>query len=122
MCADDNGEASKLDVAIAFCGLFEAELLVELMLRYWVHPAAADREHANYLVEAAAEVLNQSAAGATFLEGVAAEDMNFVAAVWYAECCQVTDAADTIMEQRRDWLDKVRRALPACFCDPDNLM
>lgn len=122
MCPNNNGELSKLDVAIAFCGLFEAELLVELMLRYWGHPAATDREHANYLVEAAAEVLNQSADGAPFLEGVAAEDMNFVAAVWYAECCQVTDANDAIMGQRRAWLDKVRRALPACFCDPDDLI
>ena len=50
---------SKLDAAIQFCGLFEAELLIELMLRYWGHPSANDREVVEYLVEAAAEVLSR---------------------------------------------------------------
>ena len=40
---------SQFDAAIRFCGLFEAELLVDLMLRYWEHPCAGDREVVNDL-------------------------------------------------------------------------
>lgn len=60
---------SKLESTIRFCGLFEAELLVDLMLRYWEHPCAGDEEVANYLLEAAAEVLMRSKDGSVFLEG-----------------------------------------------------
>jgi hypothetical protein len=113
---------SKLDAAIAFCGLYEAELLVALMLRYWEHPSAADDELKDFLVESAAEVLTRSKAGERFFENINPDDMNFVAAVWYAESCHVSDSTESDVEQRRDWLTKVRRALPACFCDPSDLL
>jgi hypothetical protein len=103
------------------CGLYEAELLATLMLRYWQHPLAADEDAVNHLVETAAEVLARSQKGERFFQDMRPEDMNFVAAIWYAESCQVDDSSATEMVARREWLTKVRRALPACFCDPSDL-
>lgn len=119
---DDPHEDSRLDAAIRFCGLYEAELLVELMLRFWNHPNAADRDFRNYLVEAAAELLDRSRQGERFFENIEPRDMNFVAAVWYVESCQVTDMREADATKRTEWLEEVRRSIPACFCDPDNLM
>lgn len=112
---------SQLDAAIRFCGLFEAELLVDLMLRYWEHPCAGDREVVNDLVETAAEVLKQARDGQECIDGIDADDMNFIAAVWYAEFCHVASSQDTDVEERREWLKKIRRSLPSCFCDPADL-
>jgi hypothetical protein len=36
-------------------GLFEAELLTELILRHWGHPLASDGEYRSQLLEAAAQ-------------------------------------------------------------------
>jgi hypothetical protein len=124
MCNDDassDDEMTKLDLAIGFCGLFEAELLVELMLRYWNHPRASDKDFRNHLLETAAEVLARSREGDCFFENISGEDMNFVAALWYAETCQVTDVSEPDTEERQAWLTSVRRALPSCFCSPENL-
>ena len=41
--------------SLKLSGLFEAELLLELMLRYWNHPLADDRDFRNNLLENAAE-------------------------------------------------------------------
>lgn len=112
---------TKLKAAIALCGFFEVELLASLMLRYWQHPRADDHEFVNHLIETAADVLVQSRAGTQFFEEISPEDMNFVAAFWYAEACQLSDIPEPDTEQRREWLGKVRRALPSCFCDPDEL-
>lgn len=113
---------SKLDAAIRFCGLFEAELLTELMLHHWKHPRAGDRDLANSLLEAAAEVLRSSQEGTRIFEDIPSEEMNFVAAVWYCESGHVENSNDADVVQRREWLERVRRALPGCFCDPDDLM
>ena len=112
---------TKLEAAIAFCGFFEAELLTSLMLRYWEHPRASDREFANDLLEIAAEVLARSQAGEQFFEDIPPEDLNLVAALWYGESCQVQDTEEPDTQLRREWLSNVRRALPSCFCDPDEL-
>jgi hypothetical protein len=113
---------TKLDVAIALCGIYEAELLVDLMLRYWQHPLATDDEFANFLVETAAEILERAKKGERFFEEFPPEEMNFVAAVWYAETCQLSDSNEAQTEKRREWLAKVRHSLPACFCDPTDLI
>ena len=47
--------------------------------------------------------------------------MNFVAAIWYAEWSHVQDSHDPDVQARSEWLQKVRRSLPSCFCDPDDL-
>ncbi|MBI5763152.1 MAG: hypothetical protein HZA51_06475 [Planctomycetes bacterium] len=112
---------SPLDKAIAFCGSFEAELLVELMMRHWAHPNCDDREVRDQLVEGAAEVLQRSKLGEQLVEGLAPGDMNFVAAVWCFEHSQIVDSLAESVGERRDWLSKIRRAIPSCFCDPHDL-
>lgn len=105
-----------------FTGLFEAELLTRLMLREWKHPLADDGTFVSELVEGAREILRQSVHGTELMEGVKPADMNFVAAVWYAEWSGVSAQPGTDPDgQRRAWLDAVRIALPSCFCDPRDL-
>ncbi len=71
--------------------------------------------------EAAAEILKQAHDGQACIEGIDAEDMNFVAAIWFAEFCHISDSNDPDVEDRREWMKKVRRSLPSCFCDPADL-
>ena len=106
-----------------FTGLFEAELLTRLMLWKWEHPLADDAEFVNYLVEGAAAVLRKcDQENERFLDDVEPCDMNFVAAVWYVEWAAISSASDTdVDEKRQGWLDVVRRVLPSCFCDPEDL-
>lgn len=108
---------------LAFTSLFEAELLVRLMLRTWGHPWADDEEFANGLLEDASEALRHAIRGETLIEGIPPAGLNFVAAVWYAEQCAVeTGGIDpAIVEARKAWLATVRRTLPSCFCDPTDL-
>jgi hypothetical protein len=107
-----------------FLGSFEAELLVELMLRYWNHPLAADQEFRGGLLEAAAEILRASINGQQILDEVPPRSMNLVAAIWYAEFLAADNDSEQsadIMADRKRWLETVRHSLPSCFCDPDNL-
>jgi hypothetical protein len=55
---------------LAFSGLFEAELLLELMLRFWEHPLAADRDFRNDLLENAADALRSSISGQQLIEEI----------------------------------------------------
>lgn len=105
-------------------GLFEAELLVELMLRYWNHPFAANAAFRNDLLEAAVSALEASVRGEHLVEGLTPQNVSLVAAVWYAEWSSLTnDPSDEPehLPSRRDWADNMRRALPSCFCDPEFL-
>jgi hypothetical protein len=109
-----------------FCCSFEGELLVELMLRYWEHPFCEDREFRNLLLEAAAEVLRASMGGECLLDGIPPHQVNFVAAVYYAESASTQSPSVRVsteqLEARLLWLKKVRRALPSCFCGQDDLI
>ena len=106
-----------------FSGLFEAELLLELMLRFWQHPLAEDVSFRNWLLDGTSEALRQSLEGTTLLEDIKPEDMNFIAAMWYVEWCALNTATtDAISLQRQQWLETVRRTLPSCFCDPSDLL
>jgi hypothetical protein len=114
---------SVAEKCLEITSLFEAELLVRLMLRNWSHPFADDEEFANGLLEDASEALRNAIRGEQLIEGLPAADLNFIAAVWYAEDCAVTQEvlnSETIMA-RRNWLSTVRRALPSCFCNPSDL-
>jgi hypothetical protein len=109
--------------SLRMTGLFEAELLLELMLRYWDHPLSDDSTFRNDLLEKATEMLRLAASGTKVLEGISPRNMNLVAAVW---CAESTDLAGPVEEiefadQRQQWLDTVRHAVPSCFCDPDLL-
>jgi hypothetical protein len=103
--------------------LFEAELLVRLVLREWKHPFARDEEFANGLLEDASRALREACGGVELIEGLPAPDLNFVAAVWYVERCAVDSGGPGVeeIERRRAWLDAVRRSVPSCFCNPSDL-
>ena len=115
---------SAAEESLRFTGLFESELLVELMLRYWKHLRADEREFRNELLEAAAEALRTSVAGQQLFEDVQPQNMNFVAAIWYAEFSGLDDDSDCQQDervQRQEWLERVQHAVPSCFCDPELL-
>lgn len=94
------------------------------MLRYWDHPLADDRDYRSALVEAAAEVLRASAEGEKLFEDLKAQNVNFVAAMCYAESLTINSPSDvsaTERDLRQQWLDKIQRVIPSCFCNPDML-
>ena len=109
--------------SLEITSLFEAEVFVQLMLWRWNHPMADDHDFANGLLENASDALRNASQGKQLIESVPATDLNFVAAVWYAEYCAVQEeGADTeTLKARKAWLSAVRRALPSCFCDPSDL-
>ena|SRR5437773_5170597 len=105
-------------------GLFEAELLTELILRFWNHPLAEDASFRTSLLEAAAEALRASIGGERLFDDLEPKNVNFVAALWYAESIAVSDENQSLeaqLELRRKWLDTILRALPSCFCNPNTL-
>ena len=115
--------SSIAEKSLHFCQLFEAELLLELMLRQWDHPLADDGEYRSQLLETTTRVLEEAARGTSFIESVAPSNMNFVAALYYAETRACEDSHDSpeVRPLRENWLRKVRHCLPSCFCDPSLL-
>lgn len=114
---------SNAEKSLEITSLFEAEIFVRLLLWRWQHPFADDEDFANGLLENASDALRNASQGQQLIEGVPPMDLNFIAAVWYAEQCAVEQAGpdpETI-EARNAWLSAVRRALPSCFCDPSDL-
>jgi hypothetical protein len=106
-------------------GLFEAELLTELILRHWEHPCGADQTFRSALLESAAEVLRASIKGERLFEDIDPPNVNFVAALWYSESVALEQPSDIPKEElagRRVWLETIPRAVPSCFCNPDFLM
>lgn len=109
--------------ALIFASSFEAEVFVALLLEKWRHPLSSDEQFKNDLLEGAAEVLQASARGETVLAGIKPYDVNFIAALWYAEWNSLQSLGGTNAEKdaRMAWLNSMRRALPSCFCDPADL-
>lgn len=106
--------------SLNFTGLYESELLVELMLRYWNHPNADDADFRNSLLETAAEALRAAVAGQPLIEGIPPGQMNLVSAIWFAEWNRIENDTDVSGEERTvvvAWLATIRRSVPACFCD-----
>lgn len=113
--------------SLRMTGLFEAELLIELMLRYWQHPLCNDRWFCQQLLENASEALRQSVAGTRFIDTLKPKHMNLVAAAYYAEWSALSTALPSELteaerKQREDWLAAIRRSIPGCFCDPEELV
>ena len=115
---------SLAEESLKLTGLFEAELLIELMLRHWNHPHAANPTFRASLLENSVEVLQLAVNGTSLIEGLKPDRMNLVAAVWCAEASaldRVEGESPRIIEQRKNWVDTVRRAVPSCFCDHELL-
>ncbi|NNM84224.1 MAG: hypothetical protein HKL96_00475 [Phycisphaerales bacterium] len=108
--------------SLELTGIFEAEVLVELMLRFWQHPFAADRDFRNDLLERTAEVLRTALAGTRIVQDIQPQNTNFIVAVWYSEWAAIQDVLDGVRQEREAWLERVKRALPSCFCDPGDLL
>lgn len=105
-------------------GLFEAELLTELMLRHWNHPLADDCDFRSSLLESAAEVLRMSARGERLFEDLDPAQVNLVAAICYVEGVALEQPSGISKEElkaRRNWLKHITRAIPSCFRNPDEL-
>ena len=112
------------NTSLNLTGLYESELLVELMLRYWNHPNADDATFRNDLLEMAAEALRAAVAGQQLIEGLPPDQMNLVSAVWFAEWNRVSNDPDLDNEERsavEAWLATLRRSIPGCFCDQQYL-
>ena len=118
MCKDNDDRKNPVDWAMLLAGTFEAELLLELMLCYWKHPLAADREFRNNLLESAAEVLLASSNGEVLIEEMRPMHMNFIAAVWFLE---ETGQHEEHSDARRAWAATVKQSIPSCFCSQDDL-
>ncbi|MEI8019134.1 MAG: hypothetical protein WCH39_13105 [Schlesneria sp.] len=111
-------------VSLDFTGLYESELLTELMLRFWHHPNADDADFRNTVLEIAAEALQASVRGESLVEGVPPDQMNIVCAIWFAEWNRIQNDDDINAEERvaiEKWLNTLRRSVPACFCDQQYL-
>ena len=119
---------SNINNALLLCSLFESEILVWLLLRYWDHPFSEDNEFRSTLLESATEFLQNAAASTdvVFIQGMPTQDMNFIAAIWYCETCSVSamDAREENrdnLQSRKEWLKQLRHALPSCFCAQSDL-
>src|SRR5262245_37404890 len=105
-------------------GLFEAELLTELLLRHWGHPLSDSADYRSSLLESAAEVLRASIKGERLFEDLDPKHVNLVAALWYSEQVSLGQTGDIPPDElklRQIWLSNVLRAIPSCFCNPDRL-
>lgn len=111
--------------ALKICQLFEGELLLDLMLHHWAHPQAEDSDYKNDLIEKATEIIKASIGGEEFLVNLPPHQMNFVAAVWCAESTGLEASSSEITEEefkkRQSWLYAVRKSIPSCFCEQDDL-
>lgn len=106
-----------------FCSLFEAEVLLRLMLERWEHPFAGDDDFRQELLETVTTVLEAAAdASCTdmFIEGLPTQQMNFVAAAWYSERCSLQHDS-RYQRSREEWLDAIGKSLPSCFCSTNDL-
>ena len=116
--------ASIAQECLRFTGLFEAELLTELILRFWQHPLADNSEFRSGLLESAAEVLQASVDGERLFDELEPQNVNFVAALWYAESVSVSEPGEmsaSEQAQRTQWLSTLTKVLPSCFCNPELL-
>jgi hypothetical protein len=114
-------EPSIAERCFALTGLYEAELLIELMLRHWGHPKAGDSDFRNELLESAVEVLKSSIGGEELIEGIPPSQVNLVMAIWFAEWNSLNQGLGQEQAARREWLEKVKRSIPSCFSEQDAL-
>ncbi|QDU11277.1 hypothetical protein [Gimesia aquarii] len=114
---------SIVERTIDFSGLFESEVLTELLLRYYKHPLADDKEFRNNLLEAATGALRHAAAGMKLIDSLPAMKTNFIVAIWYSEGVSIStddqDIPTEMMLERKAWLERIQRLIPSCFQEPE---
>ena len=113
--------ATVVETSLTVSGLFEAEVLTELLLWRWDHPLRRDVEFRNDLLESAATALRRAISGERLFESVPAPETNLIAAIYYVEWTALSDGADDPDGARSRWLDLFRQALPSCFCAQEDL-
>ena len=106
--------------SLAMVGLFEAEVLTELLLWRWDHPLKSDAEFRNNLLEDAATALRRAIDGEQLIESVPPAEMNLIAAVYYVEWNSLASGEKDPAGGRERWLECVRRSLPSCFCSQED--
>jgi hypothetical protein len=95
------------------------------MLAQWKHPLAEDREFSLGLLESAAQILRASVEGERLFQEISPDNVNLIAALWYAEATTLSGDPSIAKEERSSreaWLEALRRTIPSCFCEPDLLM
>jgi len=107
--------------SLSLSGLFEVEVLTQLLLWRWNHPLANDPEFRNDLLEGAAGVLRRAIGGERLFETVPAPGTNLIAAICYVEWAALEGGAEDPGGARQRWVEEIRRALPSCFCAHEDL-
>ena len=107
--------------SLTITGLFEAEVLTELLLWRWDHPLRHDADFRNDLLEDATTALRRAVAGEQLIESVPAKEMNLIAAIHYVEWHSISNGEGDPDGGRQQWLDHVRRSIPSCFCSHADL-
>jgi hypothetical protein len=106
---------------LSFTGLFEAELLTELLLWRWDHPFKDDAEFRNDLLENAAAALKEAVEGQKLFDELPAAETNLVAAIFFAEWNALNMGREDPGGRRKEWLSRFRAAIPSCFHPQDDL-
>jgi hypothetical protein len=101
--------------SLSFTGLFEAEVLTELLLWRWDHPFKDDAEFRNNLLEDAAAALKDAVEGQTLFIELPAPETNLVAAIYFAEWNALNMGSEDPGGRRKEWLTRFRAAIPSCF-------
>jgi hypothetical protein len=100
---------------LGFTGLFEAEVLTQLLLWRWDHPLKNDQEFCNDLLEGAAAALRGAVEGQKLFDDLPAAETSLLAAIYYVEWSTLNAGAKDTDGQRRKWLVRFRAAIPSCF-------
>ena len=96
-------------------GLFEAEILTQLLLWRWDHPFKDDAEFRNGLLEEAAAALQSAINGQKLFDDLPASETNLIAALYFAEWNALTTGSEDTEGLRQKWLDHFRASIPSCF-------
>jgi len=107
--------------SFAAAGLFEAEVLTELLLWRWDHPSKHDAGFRAELLEDAAAALRRAVDGERLFESVPAAETNLIAAIYYAEWNSLATGGKDPEGARQGWLELLRRSIPSCFCAQEDL-
>ena len=114
---------TNVERALVLANSFEAEVFVHLLLGRWNHPLTDDADFRESLLESATLAIRASMDGESLLEPLKSQDLNFIAALWFAEWSTLQSLVKIpFCVELQGWLDSLRRSLPSCFCDPADLI